>query len=250
MSLTKLTTDLSNVSALDDEPNDVTGLTAAQVKTTFDKAGNDIKTFINTILTAEIDALPASSVSVTAIPTFTGADVQTVLESVKTRIDTISTSNANAEVADTHTGADLRTYSSLSDRLDTNDVTDSDMVHQPAIDTVIANLGNVATMTTLAKIAANAINEIDANRYKKSEWTFGSGWLRFPTGHILNWGSVQISNQPTGVHIYFPRPYTTLYQVFTVNHSGNVSNSNTFNTSGFNYNGNGDNAWFAFGVGV
>jgi hypothetical protein len=43
----KLTTNLNNVQALDDEPNDVTGLLPEQVKAVFDKAPNDIKTYIN-----------------------------------------------------------------------------------------------------------------------------------------------------------------------------------------------------------
>ena len=35
---------------LDDEPNDVGGLTSAQLKTKFDEAGNTIKTYINDTL--------------------------------------------------------------------------------------------------------------------------------------------------------------------------------------------------------
>jgi hypothetical protein len=124
------------------------------------------------------------------------------------------------------------------------------MVHQPAFDIVTGQIGAVGTMTTLAKIIADAINEIDANRYKKSEWASGSGWLKLPTGHLINWGSVTIANKPQGIHISFPRAFTTLYQVYTCNHSGNVSNSNTYSSTGFNYNGNGDNAWIAIGVGV
>lgn len=249
MSLTKLTTDLSNVSALDDEPNDVTGLTAAQVKTTFDKAGNDIKTYINTTLTAEIDALPATSISVAAIPTLAGSEVQTVLESVKTRIDTISTSNANAEVADTHTGADARTYTSLSDRLDTVDVTDTAKASSAALAAVVANLGNVALMTTTAKIAATAISEIDANRFKKSEWDWGAGWLKFPSGHVVNWGNATITTAPY-MHVNFPHAYTSLPQVIASNHDNRTLTVNTITTSGFNISGVGYNAWISIGVGV
>lgn len=56
MTLSKLTTDLSNISALVPEPNDVGGLTAASLQSIFDKAGNDIKDFINNTLTVETDA--------------------------------------------------------------------------------------------------------------------------------------------------------------------------------------------------
>lgn len=55
MALTKLAEDLNIVSALDNEPNDVTGLTAEQLKAKFDEAGNKIKTYINNTLTTEAD---------------------------------------------------------------------------------------------------------------------------------------------------------------------------------------------------
>lgn len=55
MSLTKLTEDLNIIQALDDEPNDVGGLTAAQLKAKFDQAGGAIKTYLNETLTPELD---------------------------------------------------------------------------------------------------------------------------------------------------------------------------------------------------
>ena len=56
MALTKLTADLEIISALDNEPNDVGGLTTEQLKEKFDEAGNLIKEFINETLTVETDA--------------------------------------------------------------------------------------------------------------------------------------------------------------------------------------------------
>ena len=56
---TTLTTDLDNVQKLDDLPNAVGGLSAAQLKAVFDKAGDDIKTFINTVLLAELESKTA-----------------------------------------------------------------------------------------------------------------------------------------------------------------------------------------------
>lgn len=55
MALTKLTTSLAIIAALDDEPS----LTAAQLKAKFDEAGGLIKDYINDTLTEEIDdAIP------------------------------------------------------------------------------------------------------------------------------------------------------------------------------------------------
>lgn len=59
MSLSKLTTNLNNISSLPDKPT----LQSDELKQEFDKAGNSIKDYINDILLAEIESLINSSVS-------------------------------------------------------------------------------------------------------------------------------------------------------------------------------------------
>jgi len=54
MALTKLTAAVNNIQELDDNPN-ITGMTAAELKARFDQAGSDIKTYINEILTEELN---------------------------------------------------------------------------------------------------------------------------------------------------------------------------------------------------
>lgn len=56
MALSKFTKDMGIISALDDEPNDVGGLSAAELKAKFDEGGQAIKEFINETLTQEVDA--------------------------------------------------------------------------------------------------------------------------------------------------------------------------------------------------
>jgi parallel beta-helix repeat protein len=56
VAITKLITDVNNVQALADRPNSNDGLTANELKEVFDKAGADIKDYINNILTPEIDS--------------------------------------------------------------------------------------------------------------------------------------------------------------------------------------------------
>lgn len=53
MALTEFTENVENISALPDEPS----MTANQLKATFDKAGKDIKAYINGTLKAFVDAL-------------------------------------------------------------------------------------------------------------------------------------------------------------------------------------------------
>lgn len=67
MALTKLTTNLNNIQALHDRPNVTDGLTADELKERFDKAGNDIKDYINNTLTEELDDSITNTYSTTEI---------------------------------------------------------------------------------------------------------------------------------------------------------------------------------------
>lgn len=60
MALTKFAKDMAIISALDDEPNDVGGLSAAELKEKFDEGGQALKTFINETLLSEIDGTIAT----------------------------------------------------------------------------------------------------------------------------------------------------------------------------------------------
>lgn len=59
-SFTRLSAATNVISALSDTPNVTDGLNAAQLKAKFDKAGDDIKTFINSSLIAELEASGAA----------------------------------------------------------------------------------------------------------------------------------------------------------------------------------------------
>lgn len=60
MALTKLTASVNNIQSLSDRPNAVDGLTSSELKERFDKAGSDIKEYINETLTEELDDAIAS----------------------------------------------------------------------------------------------------------------------------------------------------------------------------------------------
>ena len=64
--LTKFTGDLDIIAALDDQPNDVGGLTAAQLKAKFDAGPKAIAAYINDTLTEELDGvtLPAEGTGI------------------------------------------------------------------------------------------------------------------------------------------------------------------------------------------
>lgn len=60
MAFTKLTKDMGIIAKLEDEPNDVGGLTAAQLKAKFDEAGEAVKAYLNDTLLAELAAPTAA----------------------------------------------------------------------------------------------------------------------------------------------------------------------------------------------
>ena len=62
MSLSKMSESVNNVSALADKPTQ----TATQLKAVFDKAGSDIKTYLNSTLTEELDTVLATKVTASA----------------------------------------------------------------------------------------------------------------------------------------------------------------------------------------
>jgi hypothetical protein len=55
MALSKFLVDVNNIQALSDRPNEIDGLTSSELKQRFDKAGADIKNYLNNTLTSEID---------------------------------------------------------------------------------------------------------------------------------------------------------------------------------------------------
>lgn len=59
LEITTLDGDLNIIAKLDDEPNDVGGLSSAELKAEFDKAGNAIKTYLNDTLIPELLAADA-----------------------------------------------------------------------------------------------------------------------------------------------------------------------------------------------
>ncbi len=55
MAITYFTEDMNIIQALDDQPNDVGGLSADELKAKFDEGGNKVKTFLNNTLIPELN---------------------------------------------------------------------------------------------------------------------------------------------------------------------------------------------------
>ena len=57
VNLTKFSTNVNNIQGLSDRPNTIDGLTSSELKAKFDKAGADIKTYLNGTLTVETEQI-------------------------------------------------------------------------------------------------------------------------------------------------------------------------------------------------
>ena len=55
MAITYFTEDMNIIQKLDDQPNDVGGLSADELKAKFDEGGNKLKTFLNNTLIQELN---------------------------------------------------------------------------------------------------------------------------------------------------------------------------------------------------
>ena len=91
MSFTQLTSDLNIIAALSDTPNETDGLTAAQLKAKFDEAANTIKTYLNSVHLAELEAEGgAGKIGIEAITGITALNVQEALEAIVELCNAIS----------------------------------------------------------------------------------------------------------------------------------------------------------------
>lgn len=150
MALTQLTTDLNIIQALNDEPNDVGGLSAAQLKAKFDEAANLIKTYINTVLIPELaGATGAPAIGIDQIADMTATTVQGALEELRLAVNSAVAANLTpGSVLTTHLATDAVTNAKLAD-----DAVKADNIDDGAVGT--AALGSSAVTT--AKIADGAV---------------------------------------------------------------------------------------------
>jgi len=86
MAFTKNTDDMNIIRKLDDEPNDVGGLTASQLKTEFDKAGVMLQDFINDHIDELGAASAAGNIGFTSSTAIQANNVQSAIETVQQQV--------------------------------------------------------------------------------------------------------------------------------------------------------------------
>ena len=121
MAFTKVTKDMGIISALDPKPNDVGGLTAAQLQAKFDEAGEALKLYLNNTLTAELEsANGAGNIGISAITGLTASTVQAALAAL---YQAIQDATAGVLLDGSVTTAKLYAQAVTTDKLADNAVT-------------------------------------------------------------------------------------------------------------------------------
>lgn len=116
MSLPKMTTPVNNISLLDDLPNAVGGLSAAELKARFDKAGGDIQTFLNETLIPAIEQMGVAEGTARdeAIQAAIDAlELDTTVENLQKAI--VAAESRSKEYADTKDAANLAVAKQYAD---------------------------------------------------------------------------------------------------------------------------------------
>ena len=169
MSFTTFSGNTGNISALSDRPNDTDGLTAAQLKAKFDKAGDDIKTYLNFTLIPELEATTAGASIGVAATGITASTVTAALEELLADIaaaviagltdDCVQTSYIQDEAVTTAKLDDgAVTTAKITDANVTEGKLASDAVVTSKIKDANVTTAKIAdTAVTAAKLAANAV---------------------------------------------------------------------------------------------
>lgn len=159
--LTKLLADLYIISLLDDEPNDVGGMSSAELKAKFDEAANTIKTYINESLIPELAGSGgAESVGIDTVPGLAGVGtVQAALAKIEEQMaemtqgavadESITTAKLAALAV---TSAKLAAAAVETDKIQDNAITTQKLA---ALAVTAAELADIAVET--AKIKDKAV---------------------------------------------------------------------------------------------
>lgn len=87
MSIPRMTASTDNIQALADRPNDQNGMSAAELKAAFDKAGDDIKSYINNTLIPYLEGTDAANgIGIDTISSLTAENVQDALAELAEQI--------------------------------------------------------------------------------------------------------------------------------------------------------------------
>lgn len=137
MAFTKFNDDLHIIAKLDDEPNDVGGLSADMLKAEFDKSGLLTKKFINETLIPEIESRGASNSGIAPVAGLEATNVQSALEELNGKISQAATGSIPDGAI---TAAKLSNGSITSDKFASGAVTSAAIADKAILDKHILSI--------------------------------------------------------------------------------------------------------------
>ena len=141
MALPTCNEDMNIISKLDDEPNDVGGLSAASLKAKFDLAGNLLKKALNDLVAALGNNAAAKSIGFTPTTAVNKTNVQDAIENVQSQIAAVSQAGiadgavTAAKIADGAVGAAAIADDAITAGKLATSAVDADAIKWGAVDT-------------------------------------------------------------------------------------------------------------------
>ena len=151
MALPTCNEDMNIISKLDDEPNDVGGLSAASLKAKFDLAGNLLKKALNDLVAALGNNAAAKSIGFTPTTAVNKTNVQDAIENVQSQIADVSQSgiaDASVTAAKIEDGA-----------VGTAALADAAVTYDKIKDKAVGSAKLADNGVSAKKIASNAVQE-------------------------------------------------------------------------------------------
>ena len=171
MALPTCNEDMNIISKLDDEPNDVGGLSAASLKAKFDLAGNLLKKALNDLVAALGNNAAAKSIGFTPTTAVNKTNVQDAIENVQSQIAAVSQAGiadgavTAAKIADGAVGAAAIADDAITAGKLATSAVDADAIKWGAVDT--NRLKDAAV--TEAKLANGAVTGSKIGYYAVEE---------------------------------------------------------------------------------
>ena len=177
MALPTCNEDMNIISKLDDEPNDVGGLSAASLKAKFDLAGNLLKKALNDLVAALGNNAAAKNIGFAPTTAVNKTNVQDAIENVQSQIADVSQSGiadasvTAAKIADGAVGTAAIADDAITAGKLAMSAVDTDAIKWGAVDTNRLKDAAVAE----AKLANGAVTESKIGYYSVTENKIASG---------------------------------------------------------------------------
>lgn len=177
MALPTCNEDMNIISKLDDEPNDVGGLSAASLKAKFDLAGNLLKKALNDLVAALGNNAAAKNIGFAPTTAVNKANVQDAIENVQSQIASVS----QGGIADASVTAAKIADGAVGTAAIADDAITADKLAMSAVDTDAIKWGAVDTnrlkdaAVTEAKLSNGAVTKSKIGYYAVTEEKIASG---------------------------------------------------------------------------